>query len=745
MDPFIETAMRPLSFVPTLIALGLLAGCSEQPAGPRPLPGTPPSFAIQDGAHGGSPQFYFLPPMVPAPSYSGTFDPVQSPVVTICVLAGSACGATVTSFSGSAVKLDLAAEAYVASWKTKGAGLDPTKTYRIQVLIGAAVLGYADVVVLSNGSQIKTVDKNQFVSVINGGVLKIRFRIEQAAPPPPPGPWHDGDLVTYNQDSWGGDPTAGAGALLLNRFGFVYSDGFVEVGSPGTAGNSMIFTSVAAVVDYLPASGGPAPLNSDLVDPTSTSSGVFGGYVLALQFDVAFADAGYLAGTSGLAVGDLRLCGLTTTPAYNGMTVRQFLTEMNMALGGHPVAYSSDDIAFLTNDVTLAFEGGTPSSFAQTHLVNGACPGGWQNGELVTYNQNNWGTIGTTASNLLANHFFTVFTNGVVEIGIAGIAGYSAIFSSANAVIDYAPTTGVPGPLANDLFDPTSTSSGVFGGHVLALQIDVTFTDAGLVSGTAPLQFGDLRVCGLTNTPAFNGLTVRQVLAALNTAIGGGAAPYSYDELATLAEELTQSFESGVASSFAQAHLVNGTCPGGWQDGNMTTYSQDQWGDGTTTASNLLANSFATVYFSTGGLLVGLVPTYNMTFDGAQAIFDYQPATGAPAPLNANLSNPTSTASGSFGGEVVALKLNVDFSQNNLLPSSANLRFGDLLICGVNPVIDGGNVSMFLGYANSALGGGSAPLSITEINLIAVQLNASFGGGAVSPFAQAHLVNGACP
>jgi hypothetical protein len=49
-------------------------------------------------------------------------------------------------------------------------------------LIGTSILGYADVFVLSNGSQIKTVDKNQFVPTINGGVLNIRFRMETDAP-----------------------------------------------------------------------------------------------------------------------------------------------------------------------------------------------------------------------------------------------------------------------------------------------------------------------------------------------------------------------------------------------------------------------------------------------------------------------------------------------------------------------------------------------------------------------------------
>lgn len=189
-----------------------------------------------------------------------------------------------------------------------------------------------------------------------------------------------------------------------------------------------------------------------------------------------------------------------------------------------------------------------------------------------------------------------------------------------------------------------------------------------------------------------------------------------------------------------------GTAGCGWKDGDMTTHSQVYWGnDQPSTASDLLTKYFATVYFSTGGLLVGLVPTYNMTFDSDQAIFDYLLETGAPAPLNANLSNPTSAAAGAFGGEVVGLKLNVDFSDNNLLSSSANLHFGDLRICAVNPTIDGVNVRTLLTYANSALGGGSAPLTVTELNTLTANLNASFGEGGVSVFAHQHLFNGACP
>jgi hypothetical protein len=372
--------MRPSWLTPTLVTTGFLVACSEQPTGPRPLPGTPPAFAILDGAHGGSPQFYFLPPMVPAPSYSGTFDGSQSPVVQICVLAGNTCGAIITSFSGSAVKVDLDAQAYGVNWKTKGAGLDPTKTYRIEVLIGTRVLGYADVVVLSNGSQIKTVDKSQFVATINGGVLPIRFRIE-TAPPPPSGGWQNGDLITWTQLPWG-DPTYSAGSLLNDQYDFVYgwTGGLLEVGIHGTAGYSILFTSASAILAYLPGQGALGSLNADLVDPTSSASGAFGGEVTALQLNVDFTDAGFLLGASPVRFGDVTLCGFSTPAAANGMTVRSLLSVANVALGGGSTSLTITELFQIAKQLNASFEQGSPSQFAQDHLVDGACPGGWQNG-----------------------------------------------------------------------------------------------------------------------------------------------------------------------------------------------------------------------------------------------------------------------------------------------------------------------------------------------------------------------------
>jgi hypothetical protein len=379
-----------------------------------------------------------------------------------------------------------------------------------------------------------------------------------------PGGWQNGALVTYSQDSWGANPpTSAAAGLLLARFDFKYLGG-IEVGISGSAGYSMFFTSAAAVLDFLPGSGVNASLNSDLLDPSSSTSGAYGGYVLALRLNVDFTDSKDIGGTSGLVFGDLRLCGLTTTPAYNNLTVRQFLAAMNTALGGGPAAHSFEDMANLTNDVSLAFEGGTPSSFAQAHLINGTCPGGgWQNGQVITRTQLDWGDPVSTAGILLADRYDFVYfaTGGVLEVGLLGAAGFSMAFTSATAVLAYQPAIGNVGPLDADLVDPTTTASGAFGGEVVALKLNIDFAASGDLVGSSGLQFGGLTMCAFTATPALNGITVMDFLVMLNSALGGGPAPYTISELHLISEQVNGAFSNGSPNLFAQDHLFNGPCP----------------------------------------------------------------------------------------------------------------------------------------------------------------------------------------
>lgn len=121
-------------------------------------------------------------------------------------------------------------------------------------------------------------------------------------------------MTTYDRGDWGGDATA-EGVLTTND-NSVYAStfGVVEIGIPGTAGYSTEFTDALRALDCLPASGPIGSLDADLANPTSTSSGAFGGAVLAPRFNIDFSDGGYLAGSAGLAFSDLTLCNFTTLP-----------------------------------------------------------------------------------------------------------------------------------------------------------------------------------------------------------------------------------------------------------------------------------------------------------------------------------------------------------------------------------------------------------------------------------------------
>jgi hypothetical protein len=206
------------------------------------------------------------------------------------------------------------------------------------------------------------------------GVLAITAMVGSAGPAGA-SVWQLGDETSYAQGIWGGVPGVDPGAtLLVADFNTVYEPtGGVIVGSP--SGFTMIFTDTTHVLAYQPSIGPYAPLDSSVLNPISTSSGAFGGDVLGLEFDVDFSDAGFLPAASGIPFGDLVLEGFSTTlPQLDGLTVRQFLADMNTLLSGGSSIVSIDDVGGPPLDpilfsLTGAFSGGTPDQFAQDHLV----------------------------------------------------------------------------------------------------------------------------------------------------------------------------------------------------------------------------------------------------------------------------------------------------------------------------------------------------------------------------------------
>ena len=183
-------------------------------------------------------------------------------------------------------------------------------------------------------------------------------------------------------------------------------------------------------------------------------------------------------------------------------------------------------------------------------------------GNYCTFTQGGWGATphGNNPAMILANNFSTVYPSGVV---IGDTALYTMTFTSALAIQNYLPAGGKAGALTGSLTDPTSSPSGVFGGQVLTLELNVDFSTAGIIQGAV----GSLFVFN-TNT-SFDGKSVWDVLAAANYALGGGNladighADYSIRgnvtgtyNLNDLVSFLNQGFDNCYPSGWVQDHLT---------------------------------------------------------------------------------------------------------------------------------------------------------------------------------------------
>jgi hypothetical protein len=195
----------------TLAVLAFVVACEDHkaPTDPAGLKApSDPSMLISDGAHGGNPDFFFLPPLLPNPSTSPNYEvgranttlasaltveicelltsPVNEqglPVVTDCI-----AGPPLKKFPAGTVKLaDSGADGfYMAQWKPAESNLVLSKYYRIKVLIegSTAPLGAADLDPVANQKELKNVRTGELIPLTADGTLLIKFRIENAGGPP---------------------------------------------------------------------------------------------------------------------------------------------------------------------------------------------------------------------------------------------------------------------------------------------------------------------------------------------------------------------------------------------------------------------------------------------------------------------------------------------------------------------------------------------------------------------------------
>jgi hypothetical protein len=152
----------------------------------------------------------------------------------------------------------------------------------------------------------------------------------------------------------------------------------------------------------------------------------------------------------------------------------------------------------------------------------------------------------------LQQNFNTVFasTNDLMQIGIHGSAGYSIIFDDPSYLTTFLPATGAPGVLTANLLDPATSAAGSYGGEVATMQLNIAFSDAGVLKGNLNLPFGNLVLTNLTGDLSFaDGLTVRQVFADANTVLGVGPTPnpsVSFSDMFTLINNIDMALESPI-------------------------------------------------------------------------------------------------------------------------------------------------------------------------------------------------------
>jgi hypothetical protein len=188
---------------------------------------------------------------------------------------------------------------------------------------------------------------------------------------------------------------------------------------------------------------------------------------------------------------------------------------------------------------------------------------GWTAGEYVTYDKG--GFAGGGGPGIIMNlNYGTVFSATGLTIGINDGTNplHHAQWGSNASGLSTCKTAmgggGTPGALTSDTFNATSISGGALTKHLIALTLNVAFNDANVMLGTLnPSQaYGDLYYVNPAD-PAFDGKTIRQILADVNSAVGTGIAPagHNFSTLDALVSSLNGSFLNGTVSGFAAAFI----------------------------------------------------------------------------------------------------------------------------------------------------------------------------------------------
>lgn len=160
--------------------------------------------------------------------------------------------------------------------------------------------------------------------------------------------------------------------------------------------------------------------------------------------------------------------------------------------------------------------------------------------------------------------------------------------------------------------------------------------------------------------------------------------------------------------------------------GVFTTYTQGGWGakpHGNNPGA-LLAANFSRVYPG-GSVVIG--GNFTLTFTSAGAIEKFLPQGSQPRALTQSYVDPKQKNLTVLAGQVLTLRLNVDFSAAGILQTG----LGSLTV--VSGPLAGMTVNQVLALGNAVLGGNTAALpagaSISTLNDVITSINENFDEG----------------
>lgn len=186
-------------------------------------------------------------------------------------------------------------------------------------------------------------------------------------------------------------------------------------------------------------------------------------------------------------------------------------------------------------------------------------------------------------------------------------------------------------------------------------------------------------------------------------------------------QKLVLATPSGVTKK--STAIINWFTPANCVIKGYTTFTQGGWGNKNGTPGKIRDKNFNSVFPS--GLTIG--STYKLKLNSSSKVKDFLPQGGTPSKLTQNYTDASSTSAGVFGGQMVALKLNIEFDKAGVIGTNS-VDLGDLQIA--KGPFAGKTVKQFYELAETAFGGGALNgFTYSQFSDAATAINENFDDG----------------